>query len=79
MLEETPPLLLAATLLLAVLAALVRGQAAECNCGGPQVQENDYNDVNEKIIGGRNTAEFTYPFNVRFREEWELRSPMVRC
>ena len=56
MLEETPPLLLAATLLLAVMAALVTGQ---CPCGPVK------DGATEKIILGDEAGENDYPWMVR--------------
>ena len=56
MLEETPPLLLAATLLLTVMAALVRGQ---CPCGPVK------DGATEKIILGDEAGENDYPWMVR--------------
>ena len=59
MLEETPPLLLAATLLLAVLAALVTGQET-CDCGPVKDSSGS-----QRIVGGEEAGENEYPWMVR--------------
>ena len=59
MLGETPPLLLAATLLLAVMAALVTGQA-DCDCG--PVKDGS---GSQRIVGGEEAGENDYPWMVR--------------
>ena len=61
MLEETPPLLLAATLLLAVMAALVTGQADDkCACGPVKDSSGS-----QRIVGGDTVGDYDYPWMAR--------------